>query len=125
MIDRRSIKVFLLLAIVFQLVQRLIYFSVGEDISIQLNATKNFVAGKGITISEVLENDLSTIVSRSVSEWPVGYSLLLTPIYKLVDNIMWSAMILDAIFIALFIFLIYRLMIQIKVADKVLSLIHI
>ncbi len=121
MIDSTSTRIFLFLAIISQLVQRALYFSIGEDISIQLHATTNFGKGKGITVNEVLANDLASPVSKLLSDWPIGYTLLLTPIYKVTNNIMWSAMILDLLFLALFIFLIYKVLNQIGVNDKALK----
>ncbi len=122
MLDSVPTKVFLFFATVSQLIQRALYFSIGEDISTQLYATTNFVKGKGISVNEVFANDLGDSVSRLLTNWPIGYTLFLGPIYKMTDDILLSAMILDLLFIALFIFLFYQLLKQVQVSEKAIKL---
>ena len=121
MIDAISTKALLLFAIVFQLFQRALYFSIGEDISTQLHATVNFAKGKGITINEVIANDLGNPISKLLSDWPIGYTLLLTPLFKLTNNILWSAMILDLVFVSLLLILIYKVLKQIGVEEQAIK----
>jgi hypothetical protein len=69
--------------VIGRLIQIFYFFNIRVDASYQTIATKNFVAGRGITIDSVLSSDLSTIIYEPLVKWPPGFSLLLTPFYLL------------------------------------------
>lgn len=73
----------ILSGVIGRLIQIVYFFNIRVDASYQTIATKNFVAGHGISIDSVLPSDLSTIIYEPLIKWPPGFTLLLSPFYLL------------------------------------------
>lgn len=80
---RQASVAIIFIAIIGRLMQIFYFFNVRVDASYQTIATKNFLAGHGISIDFVLPSDLSTILYEPLIRWPPGFSLLLAPFYFL------------------------------------------
>ncbi|MEO0473437.1 MAG: hypothetical protein AAF206_27745 [Bacteroidota bacterium] len=79
-------------ALLLQLARSHFFFSWdNSDRNLQIQATANFVAGHGISVASVDPHDLSKTTYQRLSRWPVGYSLLLAPIYLLTGDWMIAA----------------------------------
>jgi hypothetical protein len=52
----------------------------------QLMAMQNFIDGYGISAAKVLPSNLSATIYEPLINWPLGYSLLLTPFYLLLGR---------------------------------------
>jgi hypothetical protein len=81
--SRQTGVLIIISGVIGRLIQIFYFFNIRVDASYQTIATKNFVAGHGITIDSVLPSDLSTIIYEPLVKWPPGFSLLLSPFYLL------------------------------------------
>ena len=70
-------------AMLARMIQLVYFFNIRLDASYQNIATKNLVAGHGISLDKVLPSDLSQTIYEPLINWPPGYSLLLAPFYIL------------------------------------------
>lgn len=70
-------------------------FHLSTDTSIQLQTLKNFVAGHGITLTSVNENN--QVVYLPCSLWPAGFVVFLTPIYLVTKGTIMSVAVLKQI----------------------------
>ncbi|OSZ77405.1 hypothetical protein CAP36_13520 [Chitinophagaceae bacterium IBVUCB2] len=106
LLSNRPVTFFIVLGAITGRISQLLFFSyLGGDRSHQALATQNFVYGKGISIAQVLPNNLSEIIYEPLIKWPPGYSFLLTPFYKLFNhNYIVAGLALDILFAAILIF---------------------
>jgi hypothetical protein len=74
------------LAVVARIIQLTFFYNIRVDGMYQVMAMQNFVDGHGISISEVFASDLSVIQYKPLTNWPPGYSLLLSPFYILFNH---------------------------------------
>lgn len=74
------------LAIVARIIQLIFFYNVRVDGMYQVMAMQSFVEGHGISIGEVMPADLSTVIYVPLTNWPPGYSLLLSPFYVLFNH---------------------------------------
>lgn len=94
---RQASVAIIFIAITGRLMQIFYFFNIRVDASYQTIATKNFLAGHGISIDFVLPSDLSTIIYESLIRWPPGFSLLLAPFYFLSGNYIAAGIILHGL----------------------------
>lgn len=79
--NNKTSALIILLVIVARIIQLTFFYNIRVDGMYQVLAMQNFVDGHGISTSQVLPSDLSTIVYEPLINWPPGYSLLLAPFY--------------------------------------------
>ena len=85
-----------LIALCSRVVQLFFFFNIRVDGMYQYLAMKYFVAGHGVSIAEVLAENLSVPVYELLINWPPGYSILLSPLYVLFnDNYVAAGLTLD------------------------------
>jgi len=94
----------LLISIAGRIIQKIHFTDTGGDKAAQIEATRNFWQGHGISVKEVSAIDLSQVHYTPLIKWPPGYSLLLSPFYKLCnENFFWGSLWLDVLTCILFI----------------------
>ncbi len=76
---KRVTLAIILLAVAGRILQLVYFFNIRLDASHQVIATKNLLAGHGISMDKVFANDLSATVYEPLINWPPGYSILLAP----------------------------------------------
>ena len=101
---RKYYQHFFLLALVFRVENILLFSGMNIDKAIQLAATFNFKHGHGILLSMANVSELLKIEYIPFYGWPPGFTLLLTPLYLLVDNLILVNRLMDVFFIILFFF---------------------
>ncbi|MEK6529215.1 MAG: hypothetical protein AABZ36_10090 [Nitrospirota bacterium] len=84
--DKHTSIVIIALAIVARVIQLIFFYNIRVDGMYQVMAMQNFVDGHGISIGKVMPADLSTVIYEPLTNWPPGYSLLLSPFYVLFNN---------------------------------------
>ena len=96
-LSSKAISVFILIiSITGRLIQVLFFFNYRSDRSYQILATRNLTEGHGITIAQVLPNDLSITNYQPITEWPPGYTIFALPFYILFPhNYMMAGLVLD------------------------------
>ena len=86
-LSQKTISVLIvLLAIGSRLLQLVFFYNIRVDGMYQYLAMKYFVNGHGVSIAEVLPTDLSQPLYEPLINWPPGYSILLSPFYKLFNH---------------------------------------
>jgi hypothetical protein len=87
-----------LFSIIGRFIQLLFFYNIRFDASYQVIATKNMLAGHGLSINKVFVDDLSSVVYEPLVSWPPGYSLLLSPFYAIFGhNYVAAGLTLDCI----------------------------
>lgn len=113
----------LVVAIVGRLIQVLFFFNIGVDRSFQFQATDSLVQGHGISLAEVLPDDLTTIIYTPLVKWPPGYTVLVAPFYLLFGKYYVTAgMVMDMIFAVVLIIFSRRVLRQLGVATYLVNL---
>jgi len=84
--DRNTGIAIIAMAIVARVIQLIFFYNVRVDGMYQVMAMQNFVGGHGISIGNVIPQDLSTVIYEPLTRWPPGYSLLLAPFYLLFNH---------------------------------------
>lgn len=84
--DKNTSIAIIALAIVARVIQLIFFYNVRVDGMYQVMAMQNFVEGHGISISKVIPENLSTVIYEPLTNWPPGYSLLLSPFYLLFNQ---------------------------------------
>lgn len=84
--DKRVSLLIVGLAILARVLHILYFFSIHNDLELQVLATHSLVNGHGVTIEKVLPSDLSTITYDPLIKWPPGYSYILAPFYRLFEH---------------------------------------
>ncbi len=74
----------------------------GPDMMLQIAATENFLAGKGISTTNVNNDDLSATHDTPLVLWPPGYTLLLAPLLSATQDPFLSAILLEWLAITIF-----------------------
>lgn len=95
---------FFILALIFRVENILVFSGMNIDKAIQLAATFNFKHGHGILLSVANVGDLLKINYIPFYGWPPGFTLILTPLYLLVDNLILVNRLMNVFFIILFFF---------------------
>jgi hypothetical protein len=70
-------------------------FRINWDLAIQLNTLVNLSKGHGISLNTI--SDSGRIMYEKCSLWPAGFSIVTYPIFKLLNNSIWSALAVKAI----------------------------
>jgi hypothetical protein len=73
-------------AILLKIALRRIFFLFGSDKLGQVVVTRNFLNGHGISIDTVALSDLSQRLYIFSPDWPIGYNLLLSPLWLLTNG---------------------------------------
>lgn len=82
---------------------------IDSDYSILIEAAKNFAGGLGFVNAVVSAGDLNNVGSAPLQLWPVGYSMLLLPIYFFVGDWILAHIILQIISVWILIYGIIKL----------------
>ncbi|MEQ8423789.1 MAG: hypothetical protein RIA63_03705, partial [Cyclobacteriaceae bacterium] len=85
-------------------------FDFALDKSWQLEATANFLNGNGISICKTDPGNFEAIECKRQVNWPFGYSVCLTLINRIIDDLIVSSILLDILGISLFYFALLRLL---------------
>jgi hypothetical protein len=102
-----------LLAAFAKIAMQVYFLNIGGDRSFQLVATRNFLAGHGLTINQAFITDLAQQHYVPLVGWPPGYSFLLAPFYSLLpDQPALATIIVDALTILLFLWFSRRILVQ-------------
>ncbi len=118
----RLLFYFIVLIAICLRIKHEIYFPVVEsDYGVLIEAAKNFLYGKGFTNSSVSLSDLGSVGYNNLTMWPVGYSILLVPVYLICENwfiacIFWQS--LGALFL---IYSMYKILKLFGVEKKMLA----
>ncbi len=114
----------ILIAVAGRVLQVLYFFNIRSDRSFQLLATDNLLHGNGLSTSEVFASDLSNPVFEPLIKWPPGYSLLLSPFYKLFNHdYVKAALTLDLFFAIAFVFVVRSIAKQVQLEIHLVNLI--
>ncbi|HUR10636.1 MAG TPA: hypothetical protein VM012_04670, partial [Flavitalea sp.] len=100
----------LLFAIVLKCALAYYFFQFETDKSFQAIAAKSIVQGKGLTIPQVHANDLSIVHYEPLVGWPPGYTLFVTPVYALLNDLQTACLMVDLFFIISFFILLAALL---------------
>ena len=73
-----------------------------SDKETQIIAAKSLLKGKGVTLPNANTLDISQVDYKTYYQWPRGYSVFFAVIYFFVRNIFWTAFLLDALAILLY-----------------------
>lgn len=101
---RKYYQHFFLLALVFRVENILLFSGMNIDKAIQLAATFNFKHGHGIMLSMSNVSEFLRTEYTPFYGWPPGFTLILTPLYLLVDNLIMVNRMMDVFFIIVFFF---------------------
>jgi hypothetical protein len=94
--NKKWTVVIVIISVLSRILQLLYFFNIRQDMSLQVIATKNFVAGHGITVDTVNPGDLSTIIYTPLIKWPPGFSIILSPFYLLTGgNYLYAGLLLS------------------------------
>ena len=86
-LSHKSVSIaIVLIAIGSRVLQLIFFFNIRVDGMYQYLAMKYFTAGHGVSIAEVLPENLSHPVYEPLINWPPGYSILLSPFYVLFNH---------------------------------------
>jgi hypothetical protein len=120
--SRKDVSVFCFsLAIVIKILLFFYFQQTDNDKLFQAMAGKNLVEGHGLTIKQVLANNLSKESYERLVGWPPGYSVLFAIIYSLCKNVDVSCTIIDLICIVSFFILLQKLLRQLKFPDYLIN----
>src|SRR5438105_2365269 len=110
--SRKDVSVLcLLLAILFRCAMTFYLLQLDADKLFQAIAAKHQVEGHGITIKQVHVSNLSKANYEPLIGWPPGYTLIVSLIYPIVNNLDVSCFIID-IFSIVFFFVALRLLLK-------------
>lgn len=114
---------FIVIAIASRVVNTLFVSFTGRDKIILVLQSKNFLEGKGLSLTQYFTADIYTPVYDHTPMWPPGYPLLLAPFLKIFDyNIYWATTMLDIVVCVLLIFIVRMLCKQIRLPDAAINL---
>lgn len=85
-------------------------FSINSDKAAQLEATRNLMAGDGLTIESVDLNDISIVHSKPMIGWPPGYSLLLIALSPFTSDLVTATNVLNVLFLFSYLIISYHLL---------------
>lgn len=109
--ERKSISYLcVVVAICLKTLLYLHFFQLEGDKLFQAVAAKSFVEGNGFTFRHVSPLDLTTPIIEPVNRWPIGYALLLAPVYWLTGNPGAACIIIDLLSICFFFITLFRLL---------------
>lgn len=99
LLSKKAVSLLIIVsAIASRVIQLIFFYNIRVDASYQVLATENFVNGHGITIGSVNPHNLSEIIYRPLTNWPPGYTLLLSPFYLLLNrNYIAAGLALDIV----------------------------
>ena len=126
-LSHKSVSIaIVLIAIGSRVLQLIFFFNIRVDGMYQYLAMKYFTAGHGVSIAEVLPENLSHPVYEPLINWPPGYSILLSPFYVLFNhNYVAAGLTVDIlaatvliIAISLFVIAIHQTMLLLKTNSK-------
>ncbi len=104
-----------LLAVAARVFLQVHFFVTDDDKTYQIQAAQNFLNGHGLTIRQVLADDLSQTCFIPLVKWPAGYSFLLMPFLLLCGNDFFTAaLLLDAVVAFSFVLLARKLLFQLS-----------
>jgi hypothetical protein len=102
--------IIVILSLTGRVVQKLASFGIDDDKLFQVQATKNLLAGHGISIHEVVGNNLSVSQYTPLIKWPPGYSILLSPFHAVSGpHDLWGTLWLDLLTCIVFVILARKL----------------
>ncbi len=101
---KTATAVCLSLAFVARMIMHLCFYSLSGDRSLQAVAAKNLANGNGYTIDTVSATNILESVYTPLTGWPPGYSLLLSAIYFLTHNMLFSILFLDGLCILMLLY---------------------
>ena len=81
--DKKTGALIIVTAVAGRIIQLIYFYNIRLDMSYQVTATKNFVAGHGISLDTVTAADLSNTLYTPLINWPPGFSIILSPFYIL------------------------------------------
>jgi hypothetical protein len=114
--SRLASFIIIIISIAGRVVQKLHFTGVRDDKAFQLQATKNLVAGHGITIHEVFSNDLAQASYEPLIKWPPGHSIFFAPFYSVgQQGFLWGSFWLDILFAVLFVWLGRKILLLLEV----------
>lgn len=114
---------FIVIAIVSRVVNTLFVSFTGRDKIIVVLQSRNFLEGKGLSLTQYFINDIYTPIYDHTPMWPPGYPLLLAPFLKIFDyNIYWATTILDIVVCVLLIFIVRKLCKQVRSPGAAINL---
>jgi hypothetical protein len=97
------------------------FFQLEGDKLFQALGAKSLIEGRGITFQHVSAHDLSTQITETVNRWPIGYSLVLAPLYRLTGSIEAACVILDVLSICFFFIILYKLLNHLQLQRHIIA----
>lgn len=99
----KNIKIVLILSIIIRCILEIIHPSFFGDTFIQAQTVYNLIEGNGFTVTNVdSNNDLSKLKYSNLQHWPIGFTIIITPLYYITSNIFYSVISLNLLAICIF-----------------------
>jgi MFS family permease len=99
---KKLLWILLGIAIIHQGIRQYFFARFDTDKTIQIAGARWLGMGQGLNIIQANPADLSNPVNEPIVGWPPGYSLVIAPLLAILDNIWWTALIIDWISISVF-----------------------
>ena len=121
--QNRFLFYFLVSLVIILRVKHEIYFpAVESDDGVIIEAAKNFTNGMGFSNCDAGISDLSKMTITPLTMWPIGYSILLVPIYLVFKNWFVACIFWQSIGVLALIFFMYRILKLFNVSQNTLYL---
>lgn len=104
--DKKVTIFILLLVIISRAIQLTYFYNIVVDASYQLMGTQSLLSGHGVSLPNVVGNNLSEVIYIPLINWPPGYSLIVAPFYYLFNgNYIAAGLTVDICFSIILIFI--------------------
>ena len=123
----RTAPIFIIVSVIYRIINVLAVSETDRDTLILAVHSKSLLDGNGLSIPKYYSAAIDTPVFDFTPNWPPGYPVLLAPFLKIFNyDVFWATTAIDLIACILFIFLVRRIVIELKfptIAVNILTLI--
>ncbi len=123
---RTASVICMLIAVISRIIDVLFVSFIGRDKIIVMQQSRNFLEGKGLSITRYFIHNTDTPVYDHTPFWPPGYPILLAPFLKIFNyDVYWATTSLDLIFAVAFIFIVRKIVIEVNFPTAAVNIITI